>query len=78
MAKLALEIVAEQVRESKGRSQKLIPLTDELYGKMSLANQILINLHEKFIGEVEECVEYTQGYGVPQEILDAVKAKFKV
>ena len=77
MADLKISILKQDVREKKN-SQNTVEMTDELFAKLSSGNQTLVNLHEKFIGEVTELVQYTNGYGVPADVIAAIDAKFKL
>ena len=75
MAEFKVKIIKDNVRE-KQNSQNTVEITDELFSKLSSSNQTLVNLHEKFIGEVTHLVKYTNGYGVPADIIAAIDVKF--
>lgn len=76
MAKLSIDIVKNETRQFT--SSRGVELTDEIFEEMSLANQVLVNLHEKFVGEVEKVGEYEGRYFVQREQLEAVAKVFKL
>ena len=75
MAQMKLEV---RDTDRKVSGQRGIELTDEIFGKLSKANQTLICLYEKFIGDDTSVIEYSNGYGVSQHIVDAIIEKFKL
>lgn len=78
MAELKLLIKNADGRKVVGKAQKEVELTDEIYESMSEANQLLVSLHDKFIGEVTHVGEYEGRYYVHSPIIAALRVVFKL
>ena len=82
MADLKVKIVSESVKTREARSGATTELTDDIFKKMNMTAQVMINLHEKFVGPVDEVGEYngsgTTNYYVLTQHAEAVASVFKV
>ena len=75
MAQIKLD-VKDTERKVSGR--KGVEVTDEIYEKLSKASQTLICIAEKFTDAEVSVIEYANGYGVADSVLDAIIQKFKL
>lgn len=83
MAKLQLEIKNESTREIKSTAGVTVEMTDEIFDSLNKANKVIVNLHEKFIGEVTEVGAYQPDSGQVRyyptvEVVDALIKVFKL
>lgn len=70
--------VRSTAREVTGRVQNVVPLTDEVYGKLSLSNQALVTIYETFVDDMETVVQYPTGYGIANDHVMALLAKLNI
>lgn len=76
MAELKLTIKKDKARELANGGG--VELTDEVYGKLNYNNQLLVNLHEKFIGPVTTVGEFQGNYYVRREEAEAIAKAMKL
>lgn len=82
MAILQVELRESKAREIKGRAQKTVELTQDVYDQMSYAQQVIVNLYEVYIDDLSEVAVYenngTKSYYVRQEDIEKIAKKFKL
>ena len=70
MAEFKATIKREKAREMVSNSGT--ELTDELFAELGYAHQLIVNIHEKFVGPVKMVGEYEGRYYTLRETQEAV------
>ena len=76
MAELKLNIKKAQARELTGVAGQ--PMTDEIYNSMGYSQQLMVNLYEKFVGELTTVGEFQGNYFVRRENLEELAKVMKL
>lgn len=61
-----------------GGEEILIDFTDEIFDKMKMNDQLLVVIHETYIGPIEKCIKCKEGLELTSEVLTAIAEKFKM